>query len=48
MGKELGPWNSDVQEDPTEAEDFELSDSEGVVPPEEAISPPLAEDASSP
>lgn len=44
-GKEWDPatWDGDV--DPTGAENFEPSDSQGFISPEEAVSPLAAEDA---
>lgn len=45
IGKEWDPvtWDGDVWEDPVEAENFELSDSQGFISPEEIVpsAPPL-------
>ena len=46
IGKEWDPgsWGRDVWKDPTEAENFEPSDSQGFISPGEVVSPPSAED----
>jgi hypothetical protein len=38
-------WDGDVCEDPTEAENCQPSDSQGVISPEEVVSPSSEEDA---
>jgi hypothetical protein len=50
IGKKWDPviWDMGMWEDPIEAENFELLDSQGFISPEEVVSPPLAEDVLKP
>lgn len=50
IGREWYPvtWDGNVREDPIEAENFKLSDSQGIISPEEVVSPPSAKDVLTP